>query len=65
MMRGIVVGLVGLCAVCVFLLSKRASTPAAQQSADLRRWEDDGGHLPEADHNDVRQPLVTVEIHST
>ncbi len=55
MMRGIVVGLLGLCAVAAFLLSKRASAPAVKLNEDLRRWEDDGGH----------QPAVTVDIHST
>ena len=65
MMRGIVVGVVALCVLSAYLRSKRASRRVAQQNADLRRWEDDGGHLPEVDHHDAPRPAVTVDSHST
>ena len=66
MKRIMVVSVLGVCALAAFLVSKRASLPAAaDQSDDLRRWEDDGGHLPEVDRDVGRHAVVTVAIHST
>jgi hypothetical protein len=47
MMKSIVVGaIVGLLAVAAHVLKKRTPDLLAQKSAEIRRWEDDGGRLP-------------------
>ncbi len=47
MLKSIVVGaVVGLLAIAAHLLKKHAAEQLAQKSAEIRRWEDDGGPDP-------------------